>query len=130
MDRRIRLRESRLERLVPGVESLVQLRIGDHERAEHPDAVRMDAGLQEQHATPSRLLRDTRCELRSGLFRAAVLDELECEHRTEPTDVPDLRVALLPCSHPAAYDLSDALGAVDETLLLEHVEDCDRRRLR
>ncbi len=38
-----RLRENRFERLFPGVERLVQLRIGDHERTEDADAVRMDA---------------------------------------------------------------------------------------
>ena len=36
-----RLRENRFERLVPGAERLVQLGIGDHERAEDADAVRV-----------------------------------------------------------------------------------------
>ena len=30
------------------VERFLQLRVGDHERHQHPDAVRVDAGLEQQ----------------------------------------------------------------------------------
>src|SRR5205085_11780018 len=42
------LLKRRLERLLPDVERLVELRVREHERAEHPDAVRVDPRLEEQ----------------------------------------------------------------------------------
>ena len=111
-------------------ERLVQLRIGDHERAEDADAVRVDAGLQQQQAAPCGLLGHPRGELGRGLLRRGILDELDREHRAEPADVADLRMALLPRRHPAADGLADAAGALDEALVLEDVEHGERRRLR
>ena len=62
----------------------------------------------------------------AGSFVAAVLDELDREHRAEAAHVADRLEALLPREHPRADRLADPLRALDETLLLEHVEDGER----
>ena len=66
----------------------------------------------------------------AGSFVARILDELDREHRSEAADVADLRMPLLPLQHPAPNGLADALGTVDEALVLEDVEDGERGRQR
>src|SRR5439155_26616883 len=83
--------ENRFERGFPGVQSLVELGVRDHERAEHAHAVPVDAGLEEEQAALERGLGDAQRELRRRLLRAGVPDELEREHRAEAADVADLR---------------------------------------
>src|SRR5581483_12042853 len=46
----------RFERLLPGLERLVELAVGDDERDEHADRAAVDPGLQEQQAALQRLL--------------------------------------------------------------------------
>src|ERR671922_125888 len=124
------LRQSGLERLLPDLERLVELRVADDERAEHADAVRVDPGLEEQQAARGCGLGDRRRELGRRLHRLAVGDELDREHRAEPADVADRRKAVLPAHHPLAHGLADRPRALDESLLLEDVEDGQRGRLR
>src|SRR5438309_926483 len=58
-----RLRGERvLERLLPGAQGLVQLRVRDDQRNEHADAVRVDTGLEQQQSAPRRILDDRRRE--------------------------------------------------------------------
>src|SRR5581483_4287304 len=108
--------------LLPGPERLVELGVRDDERDEHADAVAVDARLREQQAALQRLLDHVRGDL------AAV--ELHREHRAEPADVADARPALLPGEHPRADRIADHGRTLDEALLLDHVEDGERRRLR
>ena len=49
-----KLVERRLERVFPDVERLVELGVGDHERAEHADAVAVHAGLEQQQPALQR----------------------------------------------------------------------------
>ena len=58
------------------------------------------------------------------------MDELDREHRAEPADVADLVEALLPGEHPRPDRLADRGRALDQALLVDHVEDGERRRLR
>src|SRR4029450_5280325 len=74
------LSQGRLERLLPDAESLVELRVADDERHEGADAVRVDAGLQEQEAGGRSRLDDPAGEFGSRLLRPAVGDELDREH--------------------------------------------------
>src|SRR5712691_8380451 len=83
-----RLRENRAQRLVPRVEGLAQLRIGDHKRAEHAEAARVNARPEEQEPAPQRFLGHPRGELGSRLLRRWIPDELDRKHRAEAADVP------------------------------------------
>ena len=60
----------------------------------------------------------------------AVLDELDREHRAEPAHVADRGEALLPREHARAHRLADLRRALDDVLLLDHVEHRERRGLR
>src|SRR5204862_2369819 len=110
--------ENRFERGFPGVQSLVELGVGDHERAEHAHAVPVDARLEEEQTALERRLGDAQRELRRRLLRPGIADELEREHRTETPDVADLRKALLPGAHPRPHDLADLGRALDEPFIL------------
>ena len=44
-------------------------------------------------------------------------------HRTEAADVADARVALLPAEHPPTDAVPDLRRALDQALLLDHVEE-------
>src|SRR5918912_145516 len=101
------LRQGSLERLLPDLERLVELRVADDERAQHADAVRVDPGLEEQEPPRGRGLHDRRRELRRRLLRLAVGDELDREHRDEAADVADRREAVLPARQPLAQRLAD-----------------------
>src|SRR6476620_10937496 len=103
--------EDALERLRPVPERLVQLRIPDRQRHEDPDDVRVRAGAEQQQAVAKGLSADCRDQLRRRILRLAVVDELDREHRAEPTDVADLLVALLPAQHPRSNRLPDHGGA-------------------
>ena len=46
------------QRLLPHAERLVELGVGERQRREHADAVRVDARLQQQQAVAARLLDD------------------------------------------------------------------------
>src|ERR1051325_470498 len=69
------LSQGRLERLLPDAESLVELRLPEDERHEDTDAVRVDAGLQEQQPALRSRLDDPAGEVGSRLLRLAVGDE-------------------------------------------------------
>src|SRR5581483_360349 len=84
--------------------------------------VPVHAGFQEQEAPLGRVLDDRGGEIRGGLLRAAVVHELEREHRPEPADVADRLETRLPLGHAPADPLADVRGPRDETLLLDHVE--------
>src|SRR6266576_3274745 len=90
---RRRLRENRRERLL-------ELGVRDHERAEDPVAVRVDAGLEEQQTADGGLLGDARGYPGRGLLRPAVLDVLDRDHRADAANVSDRLEALLPREHP------------------------------
>src|SRR6187401_1037411 len=124
------LSQGRLERLLPDAESLVELRIADDERHEDPDAVRVDAGLQEQQAALRSRLDDPARELGCRLLRLTVGDELDGQHRAESTYVADRVPTFLPREHALADLLADRGAAVVQALLFEDVENSHRRRLR
>ncbi len=65
-----------------------------------------------------------------GAARRGVRDQLDREHRAETADVADRRPALLPGEHPRADRLADERGALDQTLLVDHVEHGEPRRQR
>src|SRR5919202_2120932 len=90
---------SGLEGLFPDRERLVELGVGEHERAEDADAVGVDPGLQEQEPALGRSLDDLRREICRRRLRLPVGDELEREHRAEAADVADRGEALLPAEH-------------------------------
>src|SRR5207249_622710 len=90
------LGQGRAERVFPDAERLVELALRDDERDEHADAVRVDPRLQQKQPSCRGGVDDRRRELRSRVLGAAVVDELDREHRTEPADVADCIPALLP----------------------------------
>src|SRR6059036_2004186 len=92
-------RQSCVQSLFPDRERLLQLLIGEDQRAEHADAVRVDPRLQKQEATIGRLGDDRARELWSGPLRLPVLDELQREHGAETPHIADCREALLPGEH-------------------------------
>src|ERR1051325_2848975 len=118
-----RLRENCFERLVPGAERLLQLGIGDDERAEDAGAVRVDPRLQHQQSSLGGPLGYRGGEVGRRLLRLGVRDVLDGEHRAEPADLADLRVPLLPAEHPRPDGVADASRTLDEPLLLDDVED-------
>src|SRR2546423_6859412 len=122
---RRRLRENRLERLLPRREPFLELGVRDHERAEDAVAVRVDAGLEEQQTADGGLLGDARGYPGRGLLRPAVLDVLDRDHRADAANVSDRLEALLPREHPRPDRVADPLRRRNERLLLEHVEDGD-----
>ena len=65
----------------------------------------------------------------AGSFVAAVGDELERQHRPDPAHVADRRESLLPLEHARPDRLADRRRALDEALLVDHVEDGERGRL-
>src|SRR5688572_19593207 len=75
------------ECVFPDVERLVELGVGDHERAEHADAVRVDAGAEEQEAAGGGRVDHCLRELGRRLLRLAVADELDREHGAEAAHV-------------------------------------------
>ena len=77
-----------------------------------------------------RLVDDGLDELRRRLLRSWVSHELDRQHRAQPPDVTDARPARLPVEHPRAQRRTEELCAIDELLLLEDVEDGQRRRER
>ena len=110
------------ERLFPGAEAFVELGVRDRQRAEHADAVPVDAGLEEQQPSLQRLVDDGLDELRRRLLRRGIANELDREHRAQPADVSDPRPARLPVEHARADRVAEELRALDELLLLEDVE--------
>src|SRR5712691_339521 len=78
-----------LESVFPGPERLVQLRVGDHERHEDADAVRVDPRFEEQQAALGGGFDDPGGELGGRLLRAAVPNQLDRQHRAEAADVAD-----------------------------------------
>ncbi len=114
------------------MQTVVELGVRRRERAEHPDAVPVDPGLEQQQPSLQRLGDDSFDELRSGLLRGRLANELDREHRAHAADVSDLRPARLPLEHACADRVAEKLRALDELLLLEHVEhgtrggECDR----
>ena len=118
-----------LERVFPDGERLVELGVGEHERAEDADRVAVHAGLQQQQPSLHRRVDHGLGELGRGLLRRAVGDELDREHGAEAAHVADGREALLPGEHPRAQRLADRDGALAEALLVDHVEDGERRGL-
>ena len=111
------------ERLFPGTEPVVELRVRGRQRTEHADAVAEDAGFQEKQAPLQRLVDHRLGELRCRLFRCRVTHELDRQHRSEPADVSNLWPTSLPVEHSRAERLTQQLGALHELLLLEDVED-------
>ena len=86
--------------------------------------------LRSKQPALGSLLGDARGDRRRRLLRRAILDVLDSEHRAEAAHVADRGEPLLPREHPRADRLADALRALDEPLLLEHVEDGDCGRER
>src|SRR5688572_31543863 len=64
------------ERLFPHGQRLVELGVGDHERTEDADAVRVHTRFQEQQPALGRGVDHGLGELGRRLFRRAVADEL------------------------------------------------------
>src|SRR5919107_431846 len=93
---RASLAENGFERVVPDRERLVELRVREGQWCQHPDAVRVDPRLQQEQAALRRGFGDRGGEVGGRRPRGAVLHELDREHRSETTDVADLREALLP----------------------------------
>src|SRR5438094_5491862 len=122
--------EGSLERLLPDRKRLVELRVADDERAEDADAVRVDAGLEQEQAAFRRGLDDGGRELAVRLLGRSVAYELEREHRAEAAYVADGREALLPGEQACPQDLSDERRALDQAFLLEDVEHRERSCLR
>src|SRR5438094_7218909 len=90
------LRQDLLDRLFPHGERFLELGVGEDERSEHPDAVRVDPGLEEQEAAGQCSLGDRRRELGRRVLRLAVVDELDREHHPEAADVADRVESLVP----------------------------------
>ena len=117
-----RYAENGRERLFPGAETVVELGVRGRQRAEHANAVPVDSGLEEQQPALQRLVDDGLDELRRGLLRGGVANELDRQHRAHPANVSDLRPARLPVEHARTDRVAEELRARDELLLLEDVE--------
>ena len=89
----------------------------------------MHAGLQQQQSTLHRRVDHGLGELRRGLLRRTVGDELDREHGAEPTYIADGRETLLPGEHAGTQRLADCNSALAKALLVDHVEDRERRGL-
>src|SRR5918992_3954040 len=87
------LGDSDFERFLPDCERLVELGVRERERRQDPDAVRVDAGLEQEEAAFRGFVGDGGGERGRRLLRLGILDELDCEHRPEAADVSDLREA-------------------------------------
>ena len=98
---------------------------------EDADAVAVDAAGDEQEAAARAPPSTTALgELGLGLLRGRVGDELDRQHRAEAAHVADRGPALLPGEHARADRLAEPRRALDEALLVDHVEHGERRRLR
>src|SRR5262249_20139565 len=106
--------ESRLERVFPCAQRLLELCIRDHERDEHPHAGPGYAAGDEQQAPLERLRGDAVGELLGRPLRRRIGDKLDGEHGAEAPNLSDLGPALLPVEHAAADDLADRLGALEQ----------------
>src|SRR5688500_17914364 len=95
------------ERVFPHAERLVQLGVGDDERAKDADRVPVHARLQEQEAAVAGGVDHGLRELGRGRLRRAVLDELDRDHGAEPAHVADRRESLLPRQHPRPHRLAE-----------------------
>src|SRR6266568_2097186 len=104
------------ERVFPDAESLVELRVGDHERRQHADAVAVGPGLDEEKPVPESLFDHGRHKVGRRLLRLRIPDELDREHRAQAPYVADYVPALLPGGHPVFHGLADRPGALDEAL--------------
>src|SRR5438105_4576167 len=78
---RLQLRQRSVQRLLPGAESLVQLRVREDERRENADAVRVDPALEQEQSALGGRHDECAGELGGRLLRLAVLYELDREHR-------------------------------------------------
>src|SRR5205085_12684721 len=63
-----------------------------------------------------------------GHLRGAIGDELEGEHAAESADVADRGLLRLQRYETIAKPTTEAVGAIDEPFLLEHLEHGERRR--
>ena len=111
--------------------AVVELGIRGRERAEHANAVPVDAGLEEEQPALQRLVDHGCGELGRGLLRRGIANELDRQHRSHPANVTDPRPARLPVEHPRANRVTEELRALDELFLLEDVENgAAQRRAR
>src|SRR3989440_11582492 len=101
------LRQDLLERLFPHAERFLELGVGEDERSEHANAVRVDPGLEEQEPPARRRLGNRGRELGRRVLRLAVVDELDREHHPEPAHVADRVESLLPAQHPRPHRLAE-----------------------
>src|SRR5438067_10536089 len=93
------LRQDLLDRLFPHGERFLELGVGENERSEDPDAVRVDPRLEEQEAARQCRLGDRRRKLGRRVLGLAVVDELDREHHPEPANVADRGASILPLQH-------------------------------
>src|SRR4029077_5204839 len=114
--------ERRLERLFPDGQGFVELGVGEDEWCEHPDAVGVDAGLEQQEATLCGCFDYRGRDVGVGLLGRRILDQLDRQHGAEAADVADPRPALLPGLHAAADRLAELRRAVANALVLDDVE--------
>src|SRR6187399_1741852 len=105
-------RESGLEGFFPDTERLIELGVSEDERCQYTDAVRVDAGLeQQQPALGGRLDDRGRC-VGVRLLASGLLDELDRQHRAESADVADPGPALPPRFHPSPNRLAKLSSAL------------------
>ena len=90
--------------------------------------VAVDPAGDQQQAALQRFLGDAVRELLGRLLRGRVGDELDREHRAEAAYLADLGPALLPGEHPRADRLADRGRALEQPLVLDHVEHRQRGR--
>ena len=125
-----RLAEDALERVFPDAESLFQNAVLDRQRGEDADAVPGDPGLEEDQPALESSIDHGRGELGCRLAGCGIDDQLDREHCSEPTHVADPWPARLPGQHPLTDACADHVGAADEILVLEDVDDGQRGRER
>ena len=118
------------ERVFPDRERLIQLGVRDHERAQDADHVPVHAGLEQQK--PALHGRIDHCLRRASAPAASSPDPRPARSRASHRGRAPRRwrETLLPGEHPRSHGLADRGGALVEALLLDHVQNGERRGLR
>src|SRR3954468_22220285 len=122
--------EGGVQGVFPDRQSFVELGVGEDERRQYADAVRVDPGLEQQESALGGVFDDRRRCFGVRLLARRLLHELDRQHRAQAAGAPDLRPALTPGLHPGTNRLAELSGALANALLLDYVENRESSRLR
>src|SRR5215210_1268890 len=92
------------------VEATVQLLVGGDEWDEDPDDVPVQAAGEEDQASLTRARRGRERELRRRFPRSRIADQLEREHRAQPSHLADLGNARPDLVEARLQALGDLVG--------------------